>query len=132
MEIDLQNCHHRKMQSISLQPKFARKKYYKNRVSPLMNTNIDLIPHFCDYLWSQSAFSKLYFILISSLISKNNHIAPKKPPIHLKSKIIKVECSVYGSTTYEAQTEIIIELEDTYGQITQNAMERDKEREKMY
>ena len=56
----------------------------------------------------------------------------KKNPIHLKSKIIKVECSVYGSTTYEAQTEIIIELEDTYGQITQNAMERDKEREKMY
>lgn len=122
MENDLQNCHHRKMQSISLQPKFARKKYYKNRVSPLMNTNIDLIPHFCDYLWSQSAFSKLYFILISSLISKNNHIAPKKKKKHinLKSKIIKVECSVYGNTTYEAQTEIIIELEDTYGQITQN------------
>ena len=67
-ENDLQNCHHRKMQSISLQPKFARKKYYKNRVSPLMNTNIDLIPHFCDYLWSQSALNKLYFILISSLI----------------------------------------------------------------
>lgn len=66
------------MQSISLQPKFAGKKCYTSRVSPLMNTNIDLIPHFCDYLWSQSAFSKLYFILISSLISKNNHIAPKK------------------------------------------------------
>lgn len=44
----------------------------------------------------------------------------KKKHINLKSKIIKVECSVYGNTTYEAQTEIIIELEDTYGQITQN------------
>lgn len=120
------------MQSISLQPKFAGKKYYKNRVSPLMITNIDLISHFCDYLWSQSAFSKLYFILISSLISKNNHITSKKKPTNLKSKIIKVECSVYGNTTYEAQTGIIIELGDMYGQILQNATERDKERKKIY
>lgn len=121
------------MQSISLQPKFLGKKYYKNRASPLMITNIDLISHFCDYLWSQSAFSKLYFILISSLISKNNHITPKKKtPTNLKSKIIKVECSVYGNTTYEAQTEIIIELEDMYGQITQNATERDKEHKNIY
>ena len=39
---------------------------------------------------------------------------------------------MYGNTTHEAQTEIIIEMEDMYEQITQNAMERDKEHKKIY